>query len=181
MPRMKWGDEFDELPEEYDGGDFEPYDGEEPPAKTVLRGQVKKLWITESKQGNRMLKVLFEAGGNQGKRAEYDGWSVWDQIPLLPNCAFRYMPFLESLGLTMDDLKRRCAIAQEEDNVGTPVLKIGTVKFPANISVSTKREKSEDYGTSTRVQTYMETKVKKTSRRAAEDVSGDEDDDDVPF
>jgi len=176
---MKWGDDFDELPEDYDGSDFEPYDGEEPPGNMVLRGEVKKLWTKTSSNGNPMLVALFQAEGNEGKRAQYDGWSCFDNIPLLPNTAFRYMPFLESFGLTLADLRRKTVVDDGEDNVGTPVLKIGTKKFPAPASITTKREKYEGE-TRTKVNNWMASSTKKTSRRAAE-ADEEEYEDDTPF
>jgi len=185
MPRMKWNDpdEFNELPEEWD--DNGQYAGEDPPPNTVLNGIIKKMWATQSSAGNKMLKVLFEADGNSGKKEEFDGWGTFDNIPLTPKCAFRYGPLLEVMGVSLDDVRKRMAVGEEDERNGFPILKIGAAKIPVSCAVKTKSENSEDYGLSIRVGTYMESvkkaKSSSTSRRRSKRDEDEDDDEDTPF
>lgn len=207
MPRMVWGDEdvFDELPDEWDDDGFEPYDGDPPPANIVLRGIIKNIWTAEFSSGNEGLKVLFEAADNAGDRAEYDGWSSWENIAFTPGSAFRYGPLFELLGVTLRDVKTKTVVS-EEDNVGQPVMKIGTFKMPKDglpCKVTTKVEKDgdvrvgkffaddgEDERRPSRKSTARNgrkapaaksSKARATSRRRARDDDDDYDDDDVEF
>lgn len=178
MPRMKWGADFDELPEEWDESDFVEYDGPVPPKNTLLNGEAKKVWAATSKKGNDMLVVLFEASGNTGSKKQYNGWSAFDYITLTPDTAFRYGPFLEVIGATLNDVKAKTLVADEDDNVGTPVKRIGTAKFPKPCAVITKRERYDDE-TVAKVGKYAALAKKAKSRAADED--DDEEDDDTPF
>jgi hypothetical protein len=42
-----------------------------------------------------------------------------------PTAAFRYMPFLEHFGLTLQDIKRKMIVSDTDDNIGTPIESIG--------------------------------------------------------
>jgi hypothetical protein len=184
MPRMKWGID-DDLPEDWEESDFEPYDGPEPPANKLLNGEVKKMWAATFSSGNEGLVVLFQADGNRGDRAKYDGWSTWERIPLIASMNWKYGPLLEALGITLDDVKRRTVVAEEDDNVGTPIIKIGKLKFPKACSVITKREKNGDdfearAGKFAASITKKAVSSKARSRRVSED-DDELEDDDVPF
>lgn len=193
MPKMVWddADAFDDLPEEWDESDFEPYDGDEPPANTVLQGEIKKIWALTFGTGSQGFKVLFEAARNTGDREQYNGWSSFDNIVFTPGNAWRYGPLLETLGVTLRDVKMKTVTEKTEDNVGLKILRIGTVKLEDGFSCSvlTEREKGDgEYGPRTRVRKYMEakqerktsrTKAKATRRRQRDE--DEDDDDDVPF
>lgn len=180
MPKMKWGADFDELPEDWEDSEgFEPYEGPVPPANKLLRGSIKKMWAGESSSGNDKLVVLFEAEGNTGENAKYNGWSTFDHIALTPGSNWRYGPLLEVLGVTLRDVKSKTLVAEDDDNVGTPIKRIGTAKFPASCGVITKSEGRGDEREA-RVGKYSAISKKAKSRRAAEEEDG-LDDDDVPF
>lgn len=150
MPKMKWDNDIDWRglnDAEYSEDDFEEYDGPLPPSNVILSGFVKKVWATESANGDAMLKVLFEASGNNGDRKVYDGWGGWDNVLFsLPQVKFRWQPFFNALGVTLADLKNKTVVGEEE-NQGDRILRIGTVKFdektgvPARVKI--KREKYE--------------------------------------
>jgi hypothetical protein len=131
MPRLK-ADEFSFDEEELEGAEwsedeYSSYDGPEPPARIVLRGFVKKMWITEARSSkNDMLVVLFEAKDNVGDRAQYDGWATWDHLVLQANTKFRWQPFLNATGLTLQDIKKKMYVGEDEENNGLPIEKIGT-------------------------------------------------------
>lgn len=181
MPRMKWGADLDELPVEWEESDFEPYDGPLPPANKLLNGEVKKMWAAVSEAGNDMLIALFEASGNTGDKEQYNGWSTFERIALTPKMAWKYGPLLEALGITLQDVHKNTIVAKEDDNVGTPIRKIGTLKFPKACSVVTKRETYEGERQAKAGKFAAVTKkAKARSRRAAQD-DDELEDDDVPF
>lgn len=198
MPKMRWSDAeaFDELPEDWEESEFEPYDGDEPPPNIALRGVIKKIWCVQFSTGSDGLKVLFEAANNSGEREEYDGWGTFDNIVFSPGSAFRYGPFLELLGISLRDVRN--AVVGEEDNTGYPLLKAGTFKMPADgvpCKIRTKAENSEEYGRSIKVATYLpdepdkrraktktsSTRTKAKSRTATSRRRRDEEEDDEPF
>lgn len=177
MPRMKWGADFDELPEDWKDSDFEPYDGPTPPSNKLLNGEVKKMWAATFASGNEGVVVLFEASGNTGEKEKYNGWSTFERIALIPSQNWKYGPLFEALGITLQDVRAKTVVAEEDDNVGTPIKKIGMLKFPKACAVITKREGTGN-DVEARAGKFAAVTKKARSRRAAED---DIDEDDVPF
>ena len=182
MAKMKWGSDIDWRglnDEEYEEGqDYDDYEGEIPPSNTVLRGVIKKVWIAETRNDDPMLKVLFEARGNTGAKKQYDGCPIWDQVLFsMPQVKFRWQPFFDAVGFTLADLKNKTLVGDEDDNIGLPVLKIGTIVFnnekkPVEVSIKTKREKYEG-NEQARVQRWI------PARPIEDDDEEDWDEDDV--
>lgn len=173
MAKMKWDDDIDWKglnDEEYsDDGDFEPYDGPEPPANTLLDGEIKKIWLAESSTGNMMFKVLFEAGED----TDYAGCPIWDNVVFTsPQAKFRWQPFLDAVGISLKEIKAK-TIVGEDDNVGTVVEKIGKVDFPCEIRVRTAVEKKGEYKGQLRVGKWL--------APVDSDADIEEDDEDTPF
>lgn len=180
MAKMKWEDDDIDWrglhEEEYSEDDFVEYDGETPPANTLLDGDIKKIWLAESQAGNKMFKVVFEAAGNEGDLKEYDGYGVWDNVVFTSKEAkFRWQPFLDMLGITLRDIKAK-TIVGEEDNVGLVVEKIGKVDFtsPVPARIRTGIEKKGEYKGEGRIAKWLP---------ALDDEEDDEDldDEDTPF
>lgn len=148
MAKMRWGNDIDwrELNDaEYSEDEFDDYDGPLPPANVILSGFLKKIWATESSNGDPMLKVLFEASGNVGERKVYDGWGGWDNILFsMPQVKFRWQPFFDAIGISLADLKNK-TVTDGDDNQGDVIAKIGSVKFDGKVParVKIKREKYE--------------------------------------
>lgn len=180
MAKMKWDNDIDWRglhEEEYDesGEDFEPYDGPIPPKGTILRGVVKKVWATSSQAGDSMFKALFVAEGNEGNKAKYDGLPIWDNVNwTLPQCKFMWQPFFNTLNVTLKDVKLKTQIEDDDDNVGTPVTRIGQAKFPYPTRIVTDRETYEG---------EPRARVKKYIPLDEDELVDDDelDDDDVPF
>lgn len=132
MPRMKvdiTDQDLEELEEaEYDeGGQYESYDGEQPPVGTELSGYIKKVWWTYSQNDDDMLKILFIADGNEGEEEEFEGCPIWENYSLISTMKFKWAPFLDALGLTIRDVIKKTHVEEEEDGRnGQPVIKIGT-------------------------------------------------------
>lgn len=161
MVKVQWDDDDIDWKglsdEDYEDDDFEPYSGPEPPANTLLDGDIKKIWLVDSQAGNKMLKVLFEADGNEGDNAQYDGCPVWDNVVFTSKEAkFRWQPFLDMIGITLLDIKKRTTIEDDEgDNIGLVVEKIGKVSFPCAARIRTGVEKKGEYKGSIRVAKWL--------------------------
>jgi hypothetical protein len=184
MPKMKWGDaepDWDELDDaEYEEGDFDRYEGPVPPNNTVLSGVIKKIWGAESQAGNSMFKVLFEAEGNSGDKKKFNGCPIWDNVVWTPQTKFRWQPWLDAVGLTLKDVRQKTITAEDDDNVGKPIMRIGKIKFTEGVDVRvvTKRE-SYNGEPQARIQEWLAPKDADTDEDDDEDDDGDEDD--APF
>jgi hypothetical protein len=182
MPKMRWAGDAEEPDwsamedEEFDeSGDFAPYDGPQPPKNTLLSGELKKVWAVTSQSGNHMFKVLWEATGNSGDKAKYNGLAIWDNIVWVPQNKFKWQPWLDGLGITLRAVQKATVTAEDEDNVGLPVQRINRLKFPAPIRVLTDSEMYEG---------ERRTKVNKwlaPSKEEEEDGEDFEDGDEPPF
>lgn len=175
MPRLKVDDDeldIEELEEaEYEESDYEPYSGPQPPKGTILYGYIKKIWWTYNSNDVRMLVVIFEATEESGK---YKGLGVWDRITLSTAAKFRWQPFLDAAGITLQDIKRKMIVEKDDENQGRPVNKIGALEIgdeeKAAIRIVTKRDRYND---------DWETKVDKWL--PWEDPQDEDDEDDEDF
>jgi hypothetical protein len=136
MPKLR-GDDVEDIDvkaldeAEYNDDDFAGYEGEIPPDGTVLSGYISKLWWTRTQEkadgtgDNPMLKILWVAGDNEGDLDEFNGLPVWENAVLIPSAKFRWAPFLENFGITLKSIKTQTYVANDEDQFGSPVEKIG--------------------------------------------------------
>lgn len=178
MAKLKWDNFDDEALDgvdwdpETDGG-FTPYDGPIPPANTILKGAVKKAWSTNSKAGNPMIKLLWEASGNSDEKEKYNGLPVWHNVVFMKEYPGLWKPFLAAFGLTASDIKNKTIVdSAEESNHGKPIVKISNSFKPgdAKVSIVTKKEKYND-----------EDQVRIAKFLLAVDEDDDADDEDPPF
>lgn len=178
MAKLKWDDFDDEgldgvsWDPESDGG-FTPYDGPIPPTDTILKGEVKKAWSTTSKAGNPMIKLLWEASGNEDEKKQYNGLPVWHNVVFMKEYPGLWKPFLAAFGLTASDVKNKTVIdANEESNHGKLIVKISNTFKPgdAKVSIVTKKEKYNDED---------QVRIKKFLLAVGDD--DDADDEDSPF
>lgn len=132
MPKLKAEDvtfDVDELEDaEYTEGDFETYDGDVPPSKTILVAFLKKMWWTTTQYDDDMIKVLLVAADNDGELEEYNGLPIWDNLPLITKAKFKWKPFIDFFGITLKDIKTKTVVSASDDNIGAPIEKIGTFK-----------------------------------------------------
>lgn len=131
MPKLRKEDvasmDIDELEAaEYSDQQFSSYDGEVPPKDTILTAFVSKIWWTRTNNNDPMIKVLIEAGENEGDLEEYNGLPCWENMALTTGAKFKWAPFLDHFGLTIRDVKNKTVVAAEDDSIGAPVEKIGT-------------------------------------------------------
>lgn len=180
MPKLRWDedgdapdwDELDDAEYNEDGGNYAKYEGPQPPKDMMLSGEIKKVWATRSSAGNKMFKVLFEASGNTGEREKYNGLAVWENVVWTPSSKFKWQPFLDALEISLKAVQKATITGEQDDNVGTPVLRIHKREFPARVRIQTD---SEMYNGSKR------TKVAKWFPGADGDDEDDFEDDEVPF
>lgn len=129
MPKLKVSnDELDERELEeaewQEGGDFETYDGEQPPKGTILGGYVKSLWWTYTKNDDPMLKILWVAAENVGDLEEYNGLPLWENAALTAAAKFKWAPFLNLFGVSIGDVKKKTVIEADDDQFGAPIVSI---------------------------------------------------------
>jgi hypothetical protein len=181
MVRQKLGVEFDvdDLDtDDWEDGGYEEYEGEDPPKNTKLLGRVTKIWKTESSNGDVMFKTIFVAEGNEGKLAQYNGWTGWDNITFVKTAAFRYQPFLLAFDLRVSDVKSKMDFDEEAERMGQRVNSISDW-VPGSADswcyVITKRDRFGEEWT-TKIKTYEpgeepepEEKPAPRRRRAAAD------------
>jgi hypothetical protein len=175
IPKLKVEDDeldIDALEEaEEGGGDFEPYDGPQPPKGTILVGYVKKVWWTYTKNEDPMLKILFVAADNVGSKAKYNDCPIWENAALIPGAKFRWAPFLRVMGLTLRQLKTKTQIEAEPENNGDPIIKIDRWAPGSDESwcrVLTDREKYDDEW-QTRIGKWLEYEEPEAEDEAEED------------
>jgi hypothetical protein len=189
MARMKFNAKevnFRELNDaEYDpDAAYDEYDGPIPPKGTILRGGIKKLWVTQTQNGDWMFKALFEAANNTGERKQYNGCPIWDNVLWsMPQVKFRWQPFLDALGVTLKDIQAKLMVEDDEDNVGTPVIKLGNVRFNKTVPVTVKtgREKYEGEWVVRVAKWLPASEVDEDDDDADEWEDDDAEDDDDPF
>jgi hypothetical protein len=159
MVTQKLGAEFDveDLDtDEWEDGGYEEYDGEDPPKNTKLLGRITKIWKTESQNGDVMFKTIFVAEGNEGKNAQYNGWTGWDNITFVKTAAFRYQPWLMAFNLRVSDVKNKMDFDEEAEKMGQRVNSISDW-IPGSADswcyIVTKREKFGEEWT-TKIKAY---------------------------
>ena len=159
-------DEFnpDELDVEIEDNDYDDYTGPPPPNNTMLIFRIKKMWWTYTqpdadKNEFPMIKAIVtaEQGSDDDDTAQYDGLTIWDNLTFKASAAFRYQPFLEAIGVTLKDIFGKLYVADDDDNVGAPIERIGTWvpgSDDAVIMGVTKREKYNGEW-STKIKKYL--------------------------
>jgi hypothetical protein len=189
VPKLKLGDDdldIDALEEaEYNEDDYQEYTGKQPPAGTVLAGYVKKMWWAYTNNGDGMLVALFIADGNVDEEEKYNGLPVWDRMALITSAKFRWKPFLDAMGFTLRDVKSRTRVAEDDDNIGAPIQRIGSWEpgEEALARIITKRDRFNDEP-STKVKTWLayedpEEDADEDEEEEYEEEDADEDEDDV--
>src|SRR5215469_231383 len=121
--------DFDFDADELDDAEFDDsarYEGEIPPEGTILRGYVSKMWATETQGGDHMLKVLWVADENEGDLEEYNGLAVWENLVMTTAAKFKWAPFFSLFDIKVSDVKNKTKIENEDDNVGAPIISIGS-------------------------------------------------------
>lgn len=118
MPRVNWGikardvDDFDRERQ------YKPYDGPIP-VNGVYQFQVKVLkFVAGSREKHPQLRIGLELVPRPGRKDErrYGGYFLMEFAPVTEKTAFRYVPFLDAIGVTGRDFETR-TLADEEGNI----------------------------------------------------------------
>ena len=128
MPRMKLDKrDFDTkaLDVGYEKSTFKRYTGDVPRSGTILKARVNKMWWTQSGDGTSQIFLMAFAEGNTGDRKQYNGLPIKEYLTFKPEASFRYMPFLENFGITLDDIRLRMFVEDEPDNIGDVITSLG--------------------------------------------------------
>lgn len=110
MPKVRWGISAKTIDETFDRDkQFKPYDGPVP-VNAVYQFQVKVL---KSVAGTRaklpQLRIGLELVPRSGRKDErkYAGYFIMEFAPISDKTAFRYVPFLDAIGVSVDDFADR--------------------------------------------------------------------------
>lgn len=108
------------------------YIGELPPPRKALAGEITKIYVDITQNGNPILKVLYRASAESG----YEGFTAWDNVTLTAKAAFKWKPLVEALGITVSDLARRTVTDENEvTGAGTRVVRIGSLDLSGDNTV----------------------------------------------
>lgn len=119
MPRANWGIEASEVDDFDRDSQYTPYTGPMPPrGGTVYQWKIK---VAKFIAGDRKKFPQLRLGLELAPRAEYDekqykGYFVMAFIPVSDRTQFRYVPFLDAIGVSGADFKRR-TLTDEEGNI----------------------------------------------------------------
>lgn len=109
------------------------YNGEMPPANTLMSGVLSKIFLTHDHENKPMFKVLYKAVGG-----DYDGFPAWVNVSIKPSAAFVWGPFLEDvLHVSVEDLNSRTKVDRTNPRpAGLPVTSIGDRAIDGELPVS---------------------------------------------
>lgn len=122
MPRVRWGIKAADVDDFDRDSQYKPYDGPIP-ANGVYQFQVKVLkYAAATKDKLPQLRIGLELVPRSGRKDErrYGGYFIMVFAPVSSKTAFRYVPFLDALGVSGDDFEERTVT----DNDGN-ITKIG--------------------------------------------------------
>jgi len=185
MPRMKLDERDFNVKQlknvDYQRSDIKRYDGEVPRTGTILICRVTRLWWTQSNDGTSAMKVLAVAEQNKGDRAKYNGLPVWDFLTYKPEAAFRYMPFLLTFQIELDDIKRHMMVADEPDRFGDVIESIGDWEVGSDDAVCKIVIKNDpQYGAEPDRDGWLELEGSTTGGGSDDEDDDEDDDDDEP-
>ncbi len=118
MPRANWGiskgtvENFDRERQ----NQFKPYDGPIP-LNAVYRWRVNRLqFVAGTREKNPQLRIGLTLVPRSRDEKRYEGYRLMLYPPIADNTAFRYVPFLDALGVSEREF-REGTITDEEGNI----------------------------------------------------------------
>jgi hypothetical protein len=116
MPRVNWGVNAADV-DDYDReSQYKPYAGPIPP-NGVYQFQVKKLqFVAPTREKNPQLRIGLELAPRNREEKKFGGYFIMEFAPVTQKTQFRYVPFLDAIGVTGKEFERR-TIADEEGNI----------------------------------------------------------------
>lgn len=122
MPRVNWDIEAGDVDDFDRESQYKPYDGPIP-VNGIYQWKVKVLkHVSGTREKNPQLRVGLELIPRKNRRDEkaYAGYFLMAFLPVTERTAFRYVPFLDAIGVSGKEFTRG-TVTDEEGNV----LKIG--------------------------------------------------------
>jgi hypothetical protein len=143
MPKATWGSGDKALSAaDIDGAEREAprtrYSGPQPRSGTY-RFVIKSMKQGVSSNNNPMITITSILDGSwMPNHKEYDGFPLWDRLPVMDSTKGRVANFLDAIGATGEDLMRKTIV----DENGY-ITKLGDVGDPAGIMcyITIKRDK----------------------------------------
>lgn len=118
MPRANWGINSRTVRDFDRDAQYKPYSGPQPP-NGVYQFRVKKAQSIRATKGKLpQLRVGLELVPRNGRKDDrrYKGYWIMMFAPVADNTAFRYVPFLDAIGVSETDFTRR-TMTDEEGNI----------------------------------------------------------------
>lgn len=139
MPRADWGID-PEIIDEFDrDAQFKPYAGPTPPDGVFLfRVKVCK-YTAATKQKLAQLRVGIELVPREKEEKRYKDYFILAFLPIANNTAFRYVPFLDAIGVTSTEFTRKTIYDENGD-----VKKIGSWKNEGDTLLLAQLKTGED-------------------------------------
>jgi hypothetical protein len=111
MPRARWGIRADDVDEFDRSSQFKPYAGPIPP-NGVYYFLVKRLkYAAATRDKLPQLRPGLELVPREDSdEDQYDGYYITAFLPVSDKTAFRYVPFLDAIGVTGSEFERRTVI-----------------------------------------------------------------------
>lgn len=108
MPRANWGISASDVDEFDRESQYKPYAGPIPPSGPVYLWLIKKLqFISGTKSKLPQLRVGLELVPREDRDEEqYEGYFVMAFLPVSEKTNFRYVPFLDAIGVTGREFER---------------------------------------------------------------------------
>lgn len=118
MPRVRWGISASDVDDFDRDSQYKPYDGPTP-SNGVYQFQVKVLkYAAATSDRLPQLRVGLELIPRSGRKDErrYAGYFIMMFAPISKKTGFRYVPFLDAIGVSGDEFENR-TITDNDGNV----------------------------------------------------------------
>lgn len=118
MPRARWGISAGDVDDFDRASQYEPYRGPIPP-NGVYEWLVKVLkYLPGTREKHPQLRIGLELSPREDQPSEerYAGYFCMAFIPVTPKTAFRYVPFLDAIGVSGREFEDR-TVTDEDGNI----------------------------------------------------------------
>lgn len=141
MPKVKWGIDANDIDDFDRESQYAPYQGPEPKLNTVYHWRVKiARYIAGTREKKPQLRLGLELYPRAGRNEDqYAGYFIMAFIPVTPRTQFRYVPFLDAIGVTGDDFASKTRTDMEGN-----ITRIGPWRHDGNTLIAAQLESDED-------------------------------------
>lgn len=139
MPKMNWGIKAADV-DDYDrSSQYAPYDGPIP-VNGVYKWKLKRL-VSVASAGTKLpqLRVGLELAPRSREEKQYAGYYITAFLPVSERTAFRYVPFLDAIGVTGREFENG-TVTDEEGHIK----KIGRWRFTDSVYIKAQLKDDSD-------------------------------------